>query len=68
MSPEVFDQAMEPYTTRSITGGSGLGLALVYGFVRQSGGKVRITSRLGEGTRVALCFPSVQVRYDTETG
>ena len=57
MSPEVVDQAMEPYfTTRSKTGGSGLGLAMVYGFVRQSGGEVRITSRLGEGTRVELCF------------
>jgi signal transduction histidine kinase len=57
MSPEVLDQAMEPYfTTRSKTGGSGLGLAMVYGFVRQSGGEVRITSRLGEGTRVELCF------------
>lgn len=57
MSPEVLDQAMEPYfTTRSKTGGSGLGLAMVYGFVRQSGGEVRITSRLGEGTRMELCF------------
>jgi signal transduction histidine kinase len=57
MSPEVLDQALEPYfTTRSKTGGSGLGLAMVYGFVRQSGGEVRITSRLGEGTRVELCF------------
>lgn len=57
MSPEVLDQAMEPYfTTRSKTGGSGLGLAMVYGFVRQSGGEVRITSRLGEGTRVELRF------------
>lgn len=59
MSPEVLDQALEPYfTTRSKTGGSGLGLAMVYGFVRQSGGDVRITSRPGEGTRVELCFPS----------
>jgi signal transduction histidine kinase len=61
MSPEVLDQAMEPYfTTRSKTGGSGLGLAMVYGFVRQSGGEVRISSRLGEGTRVELCFPNVE--------
>lgn len=63
MSPEVLDQAMEPYfTTRSKTGGSGLGLAMVYGFVRQSGGEVRISSRIGEGTRVELCFPSFEVR------
>ncbi|MFN3717982.1 MAG: ATP-binding protein [Rhizobium rhizophilum] len=58
MSPEVLDQALEPYfTTRSKTGGSGLGLAMVYGFVRQSGGYVRIVSRPGEGTVVELHFP-----------
>ncbi|MBX9468812.1 MAG: PAS-domain containing protein [Rhizobium sp.] len=58
MSPEVLDQALEPYfTTRSKTGGSGLGLAMVYGFVRQSGGDVRIVSRPGEGTVVELHFP-----------
>jgi signal transduction histidine kinase len=69
MSPEVLDQAMEPYfTTRSKTGGSGLGLAMVYGFVRQSGGEVRITSRLGKGTRVELWFPSVEVGHDAAAG
>lgn len=70
MSPEVLDQAMEPYfTTRSRTGGSGLGLAMVYGFVRQSGGEVRITSRLGEGTRVELCFlPSKTESTPCQTG
>jgi signal transduction histidine kinase len=69
MSPKVLDQALEPYfTTRSKTGGSGLGLAMVYGFVRQSGGDVRIISRLGEGTRVELCFPSLDVGYDDAAG
>ncbi len=58
MSPEVLDQALEPYfTTRSKTGGSGLGLAMVYGFVRQSGGEVEIKSLPGEGTTVRLLFP-----------
>lgn len=61
MSPEVLDQALEPYfTTRSKTGGSGLGLAMVYGFVRQSGGEVEIKSLLGEGTTVRLLFPLSQ--------
>jgi signal transduction histidine kinase len=69
MSPEVLDQAMEPYfTTRSKTGGSGLGLAMVYGFVRQSGGDVKIVSRLGEGTRVELCFPTVESGFATAAG
>lgn len=58
MTPEVLDQAFEPYfTTRSKTGGSGLGLAMVYGFVRQSGGEASIQSRPGEGAAVALKFP-----------
>lgn len=61
MSPEVLDQALEPYfTTRSKTGGSGLGLAMVYGFVRQSGGEVEIKSLPGEGTTVRLLFPLSQ--------
>lgn len=37
--------------------GSGLGLSIVYGFVKQSGGAMQITSRVGEGTQVALAFP-----------
>ncbi|SHM64652.1 sensor histidine kinase [Roseibium suaedae] len=58
MSPDVADKAFEPYfTTRSETGGAGLGLAMVYGFMRQSGGDVRIASVQGEGTVVTLSFP-----------
>ncbi|WP_337271053.1 sensor histidine kinase [Oryzifoliimicrobium ureilyticus] len=69
MSPEVLDKALEPYfTTRSKTGGSGLGLAMVYGFVRQSGGDVRITSRPGDGTRVELCFPLVEKAHAAVQG
>ncbi len=69
MSPEVLDQAMEPYfTTRSKTSGSGLGLAMVYGFVRQSGGDVKIVSRLGEGTCVELSFPTVESGFATAAG
>jgi signal transduction histidine kinase len=58
MTPEAIDKAFEPYfTTRLDDGGAGLGLATVYGFVRQSGGDASIQSRLGEGTRVTLAFP-----------
>ena len=57
MSREVLDRAFEPFfTTR--TGGSGLGLSQVLGFVQQSAGEVRIESTEGAGTTVALLFPA----------
>lgn len=60
MAPEVVDRAFEPYfTTRPNEGGTGLGLAVVYGFVRQSGGEVSIHSRSGEGTRVEMLFAAL---------
>ena len=59
MSPEAADKAFEPYfTTRNEQGGAGLGLAVVYGFVRQSGGDARIHSTPGKGTTVELWFPA----------
>ncbi|MBY5918539.1 two-component sensor histidine kinase [Rhizobium leguminosarum] len=59
MSPEAVDKAFEPYfTTRDAEGGAGLGLAVVYGFVRQSGGDARIDSLPGKGTVVELLFPA----------
>lgn len=59
MSPEAVDKAFEPYfTTRSEDGGAGLGLAMVYGFVRQSGGDAKIESRVGAGTKVTLELPA----------
>lgn len=58
MSPEAVDKAFEPYfTTRNDLGGAGLGLAVVYGFVRQSGGDAQIHSRPGHGTTVEMLFP-----------
>lgn len=58
MTPGAMDKAFEPYfTTRGDQGGAGLGLAMVYGFVRQSGGEAQIFSRLGAGTTVQLSFP-----------
>jgi signal transduction histidine kinase len=58
MSTEAVDKAFEPYfTTRDEEGGAGLGLAVVYGFVRQSGGDARIISQPGKGTTVELAFP-----------
>jgi signal transduction histidine kinase/ActR/RegA family two-component response regulator len=58
MSPEVLAKAFEPFfTTKEIGKGSGLGLAQVYGFAKQSGGGVRIETKQGEGTTVKVFLP-----------
>lgn len=58
MSPDVVDRAFEPFfTTKELGKGSGLGLSMIYGFVRQSGGDVRIDSEPGAGTSVVLSLP-----------
>jgi signal transduction histidine kinase/CheY-like chemotaxis protein len=58
MSDEVKAHVFEPfYTTKEVGRGSGLGLAQVYGFVTQSGGAVRIDSKVGRGTTVTLLLP-----------
>jgi PAS domain S-box-containing protein len=58
MSADVLERAFDPFfTTKPIGEGTGLGLSMVYGFVRQSGGQARIHSQPGKGTRVCLYLP-----------
>jgi PAS domain S-box-containing protein len=58
MTPDVLAHAFEPFfTTKAVGKGSGLGLSMVYGFVKQSGGYARILSEPEQGTSVRLYFP-----------
>jgi CheY-like chemotaxis protein len=61
MSPETLERACEPFfTTKLRSKGTGLGLAMVYGFVKKSGGVLRIHSVLGQGTTISLYLPIVE--------
>ncbi|WP_263145322.1 response regulator [Pseudomonas sp. RIT-PI-AD] len=58
MAADVIEHAFEPFfTTKPIGQGTGLGLSMVYGFVKQTGGHIRISSAPGQGTLFRLYFP-----------
>lgn len=66
MNPETLAQVFEPFfTTKDVGQGTGLGLSQAFGFVKQSGGDIKIRSTPGEGTAVSLYLPSLSVAAQT---
>lgn len=67
MSAELIEKVFEPFfSTKGEGKGSGLGLSMVYGFIKQSGGHVKIYSELGHGTTIKLYFPRSMANEDVE--
>ncbi|UAW97224.1 PAS domain S-box protein [Halopseudomonas nanhaiensis] len=69
MPPEIIARAFDPFfTTKPIGMGTGLGLSMIYGFAKQSGGQARITSAVGRGTQVSIYLPRHLGEAGLETG
>ena len=68
MTPEVLQRAIDPYfTTKAAGEGSGLGLAVVHGFMKQSDGGIEINSKPGTGTTIHLFFPVATGQFEKES-
>ncbi|NVD39919.1 PAS domain S-box protein [Ensifer sp. HO-A22] len=68
MTEEVKQHAFEPFfTTKAVGAGTGLGLSMVYGFIKQSGGHIQLDSELGQGTCARLFLPAAP-RQETPIG
>lgn len=64
--PEQFPRLFEPfYTTKAVGQGTGLGLSMVYGFMKDSGGQINVVSKPGDGTRIDLYLPRTATARQT---
>lgn len=63
IDPKIIDRIFDPYfTTKEVGKGTGMGLAMVHGIVKNHGGGIKVTSRVGKGTRFDILFPIIDTK------